>query len=58
MGLNWDDASIFPDNSIEAAGNKCRNPDKGEAPWCYTTDPNTRWEHCDVPMCDSTSDDK
>lgn len=20
--------------------------------WCYTTDPNSRWELCDVPQCD------
>ena len=54
--INWEDASIFPEYSIEAAGNKCRNPDKGEAPWCYTKDPGKRWEHCDVPMCDGSDD--
>ena len=37
---------------IESAGNKCRNPDEGTSPWCYTTDPATRWEHCNIPMCD------
>ncbi|XP_076612809.1 plasminogen [Chaetodon auriga] len=32
--------------------NFCRNPDEdGGGPWCYTTDPNTRWEHCNVPSC-------
>ena len=20
-------------------------------PWCYTTDPNTRYEYCDIPNC-------
>ena len=20
-------------------------------PWCYTTDPNTRWEYCNIPIC-------
>ncbi|XP_039272402.1 plasminogen-like [Styela clava] len=32
--------------------NHCRNPD-GEpgGPWCYTTDPNTRWEYCAIPEC-------
>jgi uncharacterized protein YegL len=24
----------------------CRNPDGSETIWCYTTDPNTRWEPC------------
>jgi hypothetical protein len=31
--------------------NYCRNPDHprflGSAPWCYTTDPETRWEYCE-----------
>ena len=20
-------------------------------PWCYTTDPNIRWQYCDIPSC-------
>ncbi|KAM3603515.1 uncharacterized protein V6R79_023870 [Siganus canaliculatus] len=31
--------------------NYCRNPDNERMPWCYTTDPNTRWEYCRVPTC-------
>ncbi|KAK5852637.1 hypothetical protein PBY51_006489 [Eleginops maclovinus] len=32
--------------------NFCRNPDGDSGgPWCYTTDANTRWEHCNVPNC-------
>uniref|UniRef100_A0A8C9ZSJ6 Plasminogen n=1 Tax=Sander lucioperca TaxID=283035 RepID=A0A8C9ZSJ6_SANLU len=32
--------------------NFCRNPDgDGGGPWCYTTDINTRWEHCGIPSC-------
>ncbi|TKS75385.1 Plasminogen [Collichthys lucidus] len=32
--------------------NFCRNPDEDAGgPWCYTTDRNTRWEHCDVQSC-------
>ena len=28
--------------------NKCRNPDdEPQGIWCYTTDPNKRWEYCD-----------
>mmetsp|Transcript_14151 Transcript_14151/g.20727 ORF Transcript_14151/g.20727 Transcript_14151/m.20727 type:complete len:307 (-) Transcript_14151:600-1520(-) len=32
--------------------NYCRNPD-GEpgGAWCYTTDPNSRWEYCGVEVC-------
>ena len=30
----------------------CRNPGGvGAGPWCYTSDPNVRWEYCDVPQC-------
>lgn len=39
--------------------NYCRNPERrGERPWCYTTDPDTRWEYCSIPVCvkASTSD--
>lgn len=32
--------------------NFCRNPDGDNGgPWCYTTNPITRWEHCNVPSC-------
>jgi len=42
----------FPDGSREAASNYCRNPDDEPfGPWCYTMDPNTRWEYCDVSLC-------
>merc|ERR1712154_545604 len=36
----------FPDNF-------CRTPEDGVSviPWCYTTDVDKRWEHCDVPSC-------
>ena len=29
--------------------NSCRNPDGEARPWCYTTDPDTRWAYCAVP---------
>ena len=35
--------------------NFCRNPDSNMGgSWCYTTDPDTRWELCDVPTCPTT----
>jgi len=37
--------------------NYCRNPDgSGVGLWCYTTDPNVRWEYCDplARTCDET----
>ena len=35
------------------AENYCRNPDgdDDEGLWCYTIDPASRWEYCDVPVC-------
>ncbi|XP_030627339.1 plasminogen [Chanos chanos] len=39
----------YPCKGLEA--NYCRNPDNEKNPWCYTTDPDTRWEYCDVPRC-------
>ena len=33
--------------------NYCRNPDGEAGAWCYTTDPDVRWELCLVPECDS-----
>lgn len=32
-------------------GNLCRNPDGDDAPWCFTTDPAVRWEHCNLKRC-------
>ena len=30
-------------------GNGCRDPDGAEGRlWCYTTDPDTRWDYCEV----------
>ncbi|XP_013870174.1 uncharacterized protein LOC106521943 [Austrofundulus limnaeus] len=34
--------------------NYCRNPDNDTKPWCYTTDPNTFWEYCNVPICEDS----
>ncbi|CAC5360611.1 unnamed protein product [Mytilus coruscus] len=31
--------------------NYCRDPYNTGAPWCYTTDPNVRWDYCPVPKC-------
>lgn len=35
----------------DLSSNHCRNPDGYTGPWCYTTDPDQRWELCDVPRC-------
>ncbi|XP_071162417.1 uncharacterized protein [Mytilus edulis] len=37
--------------SFKKEHNYCRNPDNSGQPWCYTNDPTTRWEYCQIPMC-------
>ncbi|BFZ16322.1 hypothetical protein BsWGS_19361 [Bradybaena similaris] len=42
---------IFPE--LIGAENFCRNPGGEESqPWCYTTSTESRWEVCDINMCD------
>ena len=42
----------FPDSSLAAAENFCRNPDnEALGPWCYTTNPSFRWEQCSIFFC-------
>ncbi|XP_042337692.1 plasminogen-like, partial [Plectropomus leopardus] len=50
----WLDQSEHTPQNYPCKGldnNYCRNPDQKERPWCYTTDPETPWEYCDVPSC-------
>ena len=43
---------LFLEGSLSAAENYCRNPGNDEPrPWCYTMDPEVRWELCDIPLC-------
>ncbi|XP_035679197.1 uncharacterized protein LOC118417664 [Branchiostoma floridae] len=39
----------YPSAGLEQ--NYCRNPDGWTEVWCYTTDPDTRYERCDVRDC-------
>ncbi|KAI8509531.1 hypothetical protein Bbelb_133790 [Branchiostoma belcheri] len=41
--------AAYPSAGLEQ--NYCRNPDGESGVWCFTTDPNSRWELCDVPSC-------
>ncbi|EAW47597.1 lipoprotein, Lp(a)-like 2, isoform CRA_a [Homo sapiens] len=43
----------YPNDGL--ISNYCRNPDCSAGPWCYTTDPNVRWEYCNLTRC---SDDE
>ena len=45
----------FPFEGLGAVENYCRDPEGGWwKPWCFTEDPDVRWEQCDIPLCNST----
>ncbi|XP_008310126.1 hepatocyte growth factor [Cynoglossus semilaevis] len=43
----------YPDKGLD--DNYCRNPDGRQKPWCFTTDPNTSWEYCNIKLCETPS---
>ncbi|KAL0267927.1 UNVERIFIED_CONTAM: hypothetical protein PYX00_010058 [Menopon gallinae] len=46
---------VFPE--VQQAENYCRNAGGEEPmPWCYTMDPSVRWQHCDIPVCENSTD--
>ncbi|XP_055761631.1 hepatocyte growth factor-like [Salvelinus fontinalis] len=44
----------YPDKGLN--DNYCRNPDNRLRPWCYTLDPQTPWEYCNISVCDPGND--
>ena len=42
---------LIYEDSLTDAQNYCRNPNEADRPWCYTTDPNERWEYCALKEC-------
>lgn len=47
---------VFPE--LHNATNYCRNAGGEERrPWCYTMDPNVRWETCDIPTCANSTEE-
>ncbi|MFT7799312.1 hepatocyte growth factor isoform X2 [Arapaima gigas] len=44
----------YPDKGLN--DNYCRNPDNRLRPWCYTADPKTPWEYCNVKVCESDTE--
>ncbi|KAL3882544.1 hypothetical protein ACJMK2_028880 [Sinanodonta woodiana] len=49
---NYTNPEVYPEKSITAAENYCRAIEKGfNEPWCFTVDPNLRWDYCGIPKC-------
>jgi len=50
---DWTANSSPSHPSFSLTGNKCRNPDGSEKPWCYVTKAGLSdvWEYCDIPKC-------
>ena len=46
----------IPEGSLHRAENYCRNPDNDKGPWCYTTDPEIRWQYCDISVCSENAE--
>ncbi|XP_011503745.1 PREDICTED: tyrosine-protein kinase transmembrane receptor Ror2 [Ceratosolen solmsi marchali] len=45
---------VFP--QIRFGENYCRNAGGDERmPWCFTMNTDTRWEHCDIPLCENST---
>ncbi|XP_041355393.1 plasminogen-like [Gigantopelta aegis] len=43
------DPAMFPDDTLTASENFCRNPDG--PPWCYMTNRAVKWQNCGIPVC-------
>ncbi|XP_063431610.1 plasminogen-like [Mytilus trossulus] len=54
---NWNSQTphvhtTVPDDPKDQTSNYCRNPGDGySVPWCYTTDPEVKYEYCWIPNC-------
>ncbi|CBY06740.1 unnamed protein product [Oikopleura dioica] len=48
----WNDESVHSHEFKQDSHNFCRNPTNDEdGPWCYTTDPEVKWDRCPVAQC-------
>ena len=48
--LSYEDTTDADTVTTWSSHNKCRNPgNRSAAPWCYTKNPNKRWEYCQTP---------
>ena len=56
-GLIYSTADRFPEDTLVDVSNHCRNPDGSDGgAWCYTVDPDTRWQYCNVDPCPEGTD--
>lgn len=51
---NFLDDTMFPDGSIAAAENFCRDPSNDRYLWCYTKEDAIKWEECSVQCNDNS----
>ena len=42
----YTDPALYGEIFLSDGWNYCRNPDRDSTLWCYTTDPNVRYEYC------------
>lgn len=47
----WNSQTPHPHPHTSLPENYCRNPDGELTPWCYTSDPNKRFELCNISDC-------
>eukprot|EP01006_Ploeotia_vitrea_P033245 TRINITY_DN65365_c0_g1_i1.p1 TRINITY_DN65365_c0_g1~~TRINITY_DN65365_c0_g1_i1.p1 ORF type:complete len:434 (+),score=41.73 TRINITY_DN65365_c0_g1_i1:84-1385(+) len=47
----WDSQTPHSHSFDSLPENYCRNPDEEDSIWCYTTDPEDRWDYCDPIDC-------
>lgn len=38
-------------SALSDQDNYCRSADNEKWPWCYTTNPDKRWDYCNIPAC-------
>ncbi|KAK3101928.1 hypothetical protein FSP39_007432 [Pinctada imbricata] len=53
--MPWASSNPHSHRFTYVKGQFCRNPDNEPRTWCYTTDPEVRYEFCNVTACETTN---